>query len=330
MATRIRQPLSLNSGRLLGVALVFTVSTAQAASLQLIVHQSKPAESDAPVVVVVNPSLPVGNYVVDLPGSKVPVIAQVFGDAEKRWLACVLPAMTAQGTYTLQPRSSPGQGMAEGFSLIPRGSNLAIQIDGRPFSEYRTVVGAKPFLFPLVGPTGSSYTRAYPMETVADEDHDHPHQRSFWLTHGKVNGVDFWSEQGEHGTIKEMGRTCVVAGPVLGRLCTSDDWIAPDGTKVCEDERTLTCFRTATARVIDFEVAIKATAGPVTFGDTKEGMFGLRVASSMDVDRKARRSDHQCRGTDRWAGVGEGLSLGRLLRAGKREDRGDRHPESSA
>jgi Methane oxygenase PmoA len=38
--------------------------------------------------------------------------------------------------------------------------------------------------------------------------------------------------------------------------------------------------------VLDFDITIKATAGPVTFGDTKEGMFGLRVASSMDVTRK--------------------------------------------
>jgi hypothetical protein len=38
--------------------------------------------------------------------------------------------------------------------------------------------------------------------------------------------------------------------------------------------------------VLDFDVTIQATAGPVTFGDTKEGMFGVRVASSMDVTRK--------------------------------------------
>ena len=123
------------------------------------------------------------------------------------------------------------------------------------------------------------------METVEGEDRDHPHQRSFWFTHGKVNGIDFWSEQDGHGTIKETGRTTKISGPVMGRLRTSDDWLAPDGKKVCEDERVLTFYRVKGVRVIDFEITIKATAGAVTFGDTKEGMFGLRVASSMDVNK---------------------------------------------
>ena len=26
---------------------------------------------------------------------------------------------------------------------------------------------------------------------------DHPHQRSLWFTHGSVNGIEFWTEQGE-------------------------------------------------------------------------------------------------------------------------------------
>ena len=37
------------------------------------------------------------------------------------------------------------------------------------------------------------------MKTVEGEDKDHPHQRSLWFTHGKVNGVDFWSEIKGHG-----------------------------------------------------------------------------------------------------------------------------------
>ena len=200
--------------------------------------------------------------------------------------SAVLPAGPIQGAYRLRPRSPSDQATPAGFGLRSKGQNITIQLDGSLFSEYRTDVGAKPFLYPLVGPAGSSLTRAYPMEAVAGEDRDHPHQKSFWFTHGKVNGIDFWSEQNGNGTIKETARTSMVSGPVLARLCTSDDWLGPDGRKVCEDERVLTFYKTRNARVIDFEILLKATHGPVTFGDTKEGMFGLRVASSMDVDKK--------------------------------------------
>jgi len=32
------------------------------------------------------------------------------------------------------------------------------------------------------------------MEEPPDEEHDHPHHRSMWFSHGLVNGVDFWGE----------------------------------------------------------------------------------------------------------------------------------------
>jgi hypothetical protein len=270
----------------MALTLVFTNSAAEADGWQLTVRTARPGALDAPILVAASPSLPVGDYELEVPGAQGPVIAQVFGAKGKRWLGSVLPSVPVQGAYRLRPRSASDRTIPEGFRLQPRGPNVEIQLDGSLIAEYRTDLGAKPFLFPLVGPTGSSYTRAYPMETLAGEDRDHPHQRSLWFTHGKVNGIDFWSEQKGHGTIKETARTSIVSGSVLGRLGTSDDWIGPDGRKVCEDERTLTFYKTANARVIDFEIVLKAAPGPVTFGDTKEGMFGLRVASSMDVDRK--------------------------------------------
>ncbi len=270
----------------MALTLVCAASAAEANGWKLTVRTPRPGALDAPILVAVSPSLPIGDYVLEMPGAPAPVIAQVFGSAGKHWLGSVLPSVPVQGTYRLRPRTSSDKVIPEGFVLEPRGANIAILLDQNLVSEYRTDVGAKPFLFPLVGPTGSSYTRAYPMETLAGEDRDHPHQRSLWFTHGKVNGIDFWSEQKGHGTIKETARTCTVSGPLLARLCTSDDWTGPDGRKVCEDERVLTFYKMRNARVIEFEIVLKAAAGPVTFGDTKEGMFGLRVASSMDVDRK--------------------------------------------
>jgi Methane oxygenase PmoA len=268
------------------VTLAVTASAANADRWQLSVRTAKPGAGDLPILVEVSPSLPLGDYVLEIPGAQEPITAQVFGDPVKRWLGSVLPSVPARGAYWLRPLAPSDRSVPVGFRLQPSGPNIAIALDGRLFSEYRTDVGAKPFLYPLIGPTGNSYTRAYPMETLAGEDHDHPHQRSFWFTHGKVNGIDFWSEQEVHGTIKETARKSIVWGPTLGRLCTSDDWNGPDGRKVCEDERVLTFYKVRNARVIDFEIVLKATAGPVAFGDTKEGMFGLRVASSMDVDKK--------------------------------------------
>src|SRR5262249_2821138 len=100
------------------------------------------------------------------------------------------------------------------------------------------------------------------------------------------NGVDFWSEEPGSGRIRETARRVILEGPVLGRLWTRNEWRAPDDRKVCEDERTVTFHHTKAVRIIDFEIDVRATDGPVTFGDTKEGSFGLRVASSMDVTRQ--------------------------------------------
>ncbi len=49
--------------------------------------------------------------------------------------------------------------------------------------------------------------------------------------------------------------------------------------------------RPQTARILDFDVTLKATNGPVTFNDTKEGMLGVRVASSMDVAKGKAKGD---------------------------------------
>ena len=288
MPTRVRALVLRMIKPVVGTALLLGPQTARAQEWRLTVKDPKPHGEATPVLVEVPATLPPGSYIASQQGGSLAIAAQVFEDSGKTWLASVLPAGAAPGTFRLRRRGLIKEGNdASGVLLDPHGSTITFRLDQALVTEYRTDLGAKPFLFPLIGPTGASYTRAYPMESqVAGEDRDHPHQRSFWFTHGKVNGVDFWSEEKGHGTIHETARKAVISGPVVGRLRTTDVWLKPDGQEVCDDERVLTYFKTENVRVIDFEITLKANHGPVTFGDTKEGMFGLRVASSMDVNRK--------------------------------------------
>lgn len=163
---------------------------------------------------------------------------------------------------------------------------VTVKIDGQLFTRYLIKVGTKPILWPIVGPTGKEMTRAWPMrEGNADEKTDHVHQKSFWFTHGAVNKVSFWDENKGHGDIvhREFAK---VEGGKQAVIATRNDWVGPDGVKICEDERTLTFGGDAETRWIDFDTVVKAGSTPVTFGDTKEGAFGLRVAGTMNVDKK--------------------------------------------
>jgi hypothetical protein len=160
---------------------------------------------------------------------------------------------------------------------------VVVRIDGRPFTEYITDFRGTPILWPVIGPTGRPMTRAFPMGKGPNERQDHPHQRSMWFTHGDVDGTSFW-DLGK-GTIKQRELVKISSGKEAV-IVTRNDWLVPGGKKVCEDQRTLTFGTDGDARWIDFDVTIKATNGPVKFGDTKEGTMGVRVAGTMKVDAK--------------------------------------------
>ncbi len=278
---------------LLGLLLSTIPPTTRAQVLHLTGHGGDADWGETPVVVEVKTPLTTGPCVLEGPqGARVP--AAIFEDGGRRWVAAILPAVPARKAFSfdLKPEVPAGRKTAGGIRFRPSGNNLEVTIDDRPLATYWVGTGPKPFLYPLIGPTGESFTRAYPMFRMPGEDRDHPHQRSCWFTHGRVNGIDFWSEEqgtpgeGKIGTIRESERQAVVEGPVLARLRTRDEWLAPDGRPVCQDRRAVTFYATRDLRIIDFDFAIEATSGPVIFGDTKEGMFGLRVASSMDVKNK--------------------------------------------
>ncbi len=238
---------------------------ASADSWRVTVRGGETDLGETPVVVALTSPLVPGIWFLESGAAGEHIPAQIFEDANGAQLATVLPPLAAGSshTYTLNGPVAGSGGAVSGVSFEAQARNLKISLDHRLLTEYRVDAGNKPFFFPLIGPTGESYTREYPLSILPDEDHDHPHQRSCWFTYGNVNGIDFWSEGKRFGVIKETERTLVVAGPVIGRLKTLNEWRAANDQKICSDERTVTFYRTKAARIIDFKFRIVASEGPV-------------------------------------------------------------------
>lgn len=172
------------------------------------------------------------------------------------------------------------------FQLQQTDEGVTVNLDGKLLTRYLVKSGTKPILWPIIGPNGKELTRGYPMvKANPGERTDHTHHRSLWFNHGDVNGHSFWLEAKDAPQI-EHREFVKVEGGQQGIIVTRNDWLAPDGTKVCQDERTVTFGVDGPLPWIDFDVTVKATDGEVKFGDTKEGSFGVRVAGSMAVDAK--------------------------------------------
>jgi len=79
----------------------------------------------------------------------------------------------------------------QGVRITPLQDRLRVEIDGQLFTEYFFTNVPRPYCYPVIGPGQSPMTRNWPMADPPNEEHDHPHHRSFWFAHGSINGHDF-------------------------------------------------------------------------------------------------------------------------------------------
>lgn len=157
-----------------------------------------------------------------------------------------------------------------------QGKNLKIFKGDTLITEYRTDHHL-PYLYPLVGPNGNNLTRNFPMDkNHGDEQQDHPHHRSFWFTHGSVNGHDFWHSPDHKSSITHKSFENLKDGAFTANL----EWIH-DNNVLLEEKRTYD-FKLIDDKTMSVDVTSTFTAKTdVTFGDTKEGSFALRVAPTL-------------------------------------------------
>ncbi len=160
---------------------------------------------------------------------------------------------------------------------------------------------AKPILWPLKAPNNKDITRDWPMRPApaGSPKEDHPHQKSAWFTYGDVipegmeikhkgkgvEGIDFWAEGPGCGRIVCVD---VTASHDRAGVVTRNEWRDPDGTKILDEIRRIRLFNSEKARLFIVDINLIASVVPITFGDTKEGAFGVRVAHSMREDKRGK------------------------------------------
>ncbi len=193
------------------------------------------------------------------------------------------------------------------FSVETEKDGIVIKIDNKLFTKYVTDGEAnKPYFWPLIGPTGKSMTRAFPMEDVPGEKQDHPHHRSMWFGFQGINGVDTWHEPATYherfrtkpdelakrlGGLGSIVHTTTLKAEALedrAILETESTYLDNGGAPMLQDRRwfVFQVDESSNARVIDVDIVLTGTEDTVTLGDAKDAGFSLRVAHSMSVDAK--------------------------------------------
>lgn len=205
-------------------------------------------------------------------------------------LACITSAAVAAGAITTSHLTQTGN---SGVMVIDRTPDRRVDVlvDGKPFTSYIYPSSLqKPVLNPLRSAGGAIVTRGYPLEPRPGERADHPHHVGHWFNYGDVNGFDFWGHSDDTpaankpkmGTIVHKAIVKVAGGADRGLLTVTADWTVPDGSTLLREQTEFIFSRGPGLRIVDRITTWTAADTPVTFKDTKEGAFGIRVARALD------------------------------------------------
>ncbi|MEZ6124592.1 MAG: PmoA family protein [Planctomycetaceae bacterium] len=166
------------------------------------------------------------------------------------------------------------------FAEQPEG-RLQVMIDGKDFCTFNTGdQWNKPFVFPMHTASEKNVLRTI-VPTQAEQGSakdgtDHFHHKGVWVGVDSVNDekLNFWHEESrvdcqkiEH-TVAENG---------VGIVTLTSVWLQEDKPLMNE----VTQYTIHPNRLLTCRIELSAVDRDVTFHDTKEGFFAVRVAHSM-------------------------------------------------
>jgi hypothetical protein len=166
---------------------------------------------------------------------------------------------------------------------LPR-DEASVEREGQEISRYyfgRDLF--RPFLYPLIGPSGKSLTRmGHPRDA-----NGHSHHNSVWISHHDVGGVGFWNDaSSSKGRIvhKRVVRYEDTEEEALIEVVNA--WVDDEGrgNTLLEEQRTMR-FRPGERRqwLLVLDVVLSAPKEPVILGKTPFGLIGVRMAKTIGV-----------------------------------------------
>ena len=187
------------------------------------------------------------------------------------------------------------------MQVIPLpGGQASVERDGVEISRYHFGPELRrPFLFPLVGPSGKSLTRmGHPRDP-----NGHSHHNSFWVSHHDVGGVAFWNDAtSSKGRIVHQRVTryedaddeAIDSGAEPARAGVANEHLDKSVEELELSVRSYNCLKNANIRTIrelvgktETEMLKTKNFGRKSLNEIKEILQSMGLSLGMKLDQPA-------------------------------------------
>jgi hypothetical protein len=157
---------------------------------------------------------------------------------------------------------------------------VSFQREGVEIARYHYGPGTqRPFVFPVIGPSGRSLTRmGHPRDPES-----HSHHNSVWISHQLVNGLNFW-EDGRGGKIRHQRILRLEDGEQRAFVEAESVWEGKADQPMLQERRRIGVEVLEDGEwLLLLDLELSARHGPVELGQTAFGFIGVRMAKTIGV-----------------------------------------------
>jgi len=196
-------------------------------------------------------------------------------------LAAILTLCQSRSAAAAAPGNIPEPKAVPRLQVIPLPYGQAsFQRDGVEITRYHFGAGLeRPFLYPIIGPSGRSLTRmGHPHDPQG-----HSHHNSVWITHHSVAGNNFWVDTSGN-TIRHQRLIKYDDQGETSSITTENAWVTAAGAVLLNETRTMTVTLLENKEwLLVIDLTLSAAGETVTLDKTPFGVIGVRMAKTIGV-----------------------------------------------